>query len=88
MKDKHKKYHINKTQQLENYNILNTIVPKYLKNYYPYTDFTPEKILFTQKKINILVKKYDKYKSTNNKNAQSTKIKGGDPSHATITFYG
>ena len=33
MKDKHKKYHINKTQQLENYNILNTIVPKYLKNY-------------------------------------------------------
>ena len=61
MKEKHtkKESHHNysnqglrtKQEQLESYNILNTIVPRYLKTCYPYTDMTPEKILFTQKKI-------------------------------------
>ena len=91
MKENHKKKLLDKNQQLENYNILNTIIPRYLKNYYPYTDFNPEKILLTQKKLSLLVKKYDKYnkkdkykknKMQNNKNNK----KGG--SHTTITFYG
>jgi hypothetical protein len=80
MKEKHKKHVLDKNQQLENYNILNTIIPRYLKNYYPYTDFNPEKILLTQKKMSLLVKKYDKYSTKNNKknNADNNKKNNAD----------
>jgi hypothetical protein len=87
VKNKHNTNHnISKLQQLESYNILNTIVPKYLKNYYPYTDMTPEKILFTQKKISLLVKKYDKYDKSGKYDKSKNKVKGGG--NLPIVFYG
>lgn len=96
MKEKHtnKESHHNylnqvpqtKQEQLESYNILNTIVPRYLKTFYPYTDMTPEKILFTQKKISLLVKKYDKYNNTYKADKHKNLKKGGNTT--TITFYG
>lgn len=41
---------------MDEYNILNSVKPKYFKTTYPYSLVDPEKITFTQKKIKLLVK--------------------------------
>jgi hypothetical protein len=64
---------------MDEYNILNSIKPKFLKTKYPYNLVSPEKILLTQKKITIMAKELSNQKKTNNKT-------GGDIKQQ-ITFY-
>ena len=63
---------------MEEYNILNTIKPKFLRSKFPYNWISPEKIILTQKKITILAKEF--------KSNKSNKF-GGNIKHS-ITFYG
>ena len=42
---------------MDSYNILNTIKPKFLITKFPYNLVDPAKIIFTRKKISIIVKK-------------------------------
>ncbi len=62
--------------EMKDYNILNTVKPKFLRTQYPYNLVDPKKILLTQKKITILAKSFSK----------TDGIKGGK--EHLITFYG
>lgn len=68
---------------MEEYNILNTIKPKFLRTKYPYNLVSPEKITLTQKKITIMAKELS---SNNNPNSNKGKLGGSDV--VQITFYG
>jgi hypothetical protein len=69
---------------MEEYNILNTIKPKFLRTKYPYNLVSPEKIMLTQKKITIMAKELSPNQSKSNPN----KGKFGGSIHPQITFYG
>ena len=58
---------------MEAYNILNTIKPNYMTTKFPYNLVNPAKVIFTRKKISIMVKKLKK---------------GGGENKPTIIFYG
>lgn len=62
--------------RLKEYNILNSVKPKFLRTQYPYNLVDPKKIIMTQKKITILAKSQKKEK------------KGGDERTTPIYFYG
>lgn len=62
--------------RLKEYNILNSVKPKFLRTQYPYNLVDPKKIIMTQKKITILAK------------AQKKEKKGGDERTPPIYFYG
>ena len=47
---------------IDGYKALNTIQPKYFQTQYPYSVWNISKLLFTQNKIEILVRKEDKLK--------------------------
>jgi hypothetical protein len=61
--------------RLKEYNILNSVKPKFLRTQYPYNLVDPKKIIMTQKKITILAK------------TQKEK-KGGAEKQTIIYFYG
>ena len=60
---------------MEAYNILNTVKPKFLVSKFPYNIVDPAKIIFTRKKITIIVKQLK-----NNK-------KGGDGESYPLTLF-
>lgn len=65
---------------IKGYKILNTIVPKYTQTEFPYSEITPDKIIFTKKKIEIIAKKVNDFKN-------KSIIKGGNRI-SKITIYG
>ena len=54
-------------EPLKGYNILNAIKPKYFQTTFPYSNFDNNKVIFTQKVVEILVKKGEKLKSPKDK---------------------
>jgi len=55
------------------YNILNGIKPFFKRTKYPYTHWTPDKIIFTQKKIKLVFSKDERFY----KNPGTKKKRGG-----------
>ncbi len=68
------------TTILDNYNLLKTVKPRFHQTKFPFHDYKKDKILFTNKTIDILVK-------ADKEAAKQTK-KGGDEELQPITFYG
>lgn len=68
---------------MEEYNILNSVKPGFLKPKYPFNLVDPKKIMLTQKKITILAKSLEL--KTNTMNSHK-KVGGHNGRH--ITFYG
>lgn len=73
---------------MEEYNILNTIKPKFLRTRYPYNLVSPEKIILTQKKITIMAKELSSNSKSNSKESNSNKGKFGGSISQPVTFYG
>ena len=65
---------------LDGFEILNTLLPEYFKTAYPYSAMSKEKIIHTQKTIDILIKQ------TCAKNEKIKPIKGGEQSIAESNF--
>ncbi len=75
--------------EMKEYNILNTVKPKFLRTQYPYNLLDPKKILMTQKKITILAKSFANKKEGGVDKSFATKKEGDAPSsNNPITFYG
>ncbi len=74
---------------MEEYNILNTVKPAFLRTKFPYNLVDPEKIVLTQKKITILVKELNSTMDATKQDPTAKKAKhgGGFIVHG-ITFYG
>jgi hypothetical protein len=53
------KDNIIKFNPVNGYNILLTVKPEYLRTKFPYNKLTPDKIILTQNKINIIAKEID-----------------------------
>lgn len=53
---------INKFDPINGYKILTTILPKQIGSLYPYSNLTPDKLTFTQKKIKVISKKVNDFK--------------------------
>jgi hypothetical protein len=69
--------------KLEGYHILNSIKPAYFQTKFPYDKITANKVIFTKRKIEIMVKEYESFK----KDKESKKAKSGGGSKM-IIFYG
>ena len=70
------------SDQLEMYKILNNVKPYFKKSKFPYTHWTQDKIIYTQKKIKLVFSKDNRFY----KNPSKKKYKGGNLNSNVIIY--